>query len=181
MSFISKLLINDLFDEFNFKSSNTINKQKNNMIKQIINSEENDTSIIEHIDDKNYKKCEHEIKYKIFEDINAVSKKGDNIELILTLPIEHNIISINKIKISKKVKNFINDIYLCIDNQILLTKDDLYNQINNNEKISKIIYKSNNIINLHILLNRSAMNYIVNKDIFINYSYLMNKNKIKYI
>ena len=191
MSFLSNLLIKDLFDEFNFSlESPSPSKLKNIVINQIKNSEENDTSIIEHIDDENYQNHEHEIKYKIFEDINAVIKKGNNIELILTLPTNYNIISINKIKISKKVKNFINDIYLCINNKISLTKDELYNQINNSEKISKIKNSkenkiinnnNNNIINLHILLDSSAVNYIVNKDIFINYSYLINKNKIKYI
>jgi len=194
MSFLSKLLIKDIFEEFNFNSTNSTNLcgkiNSNSTGKHIINSsEENDTSIIEHIDDANYKISEHEIKYKVFEDISAVSKKGKEIELILLIPSEHNVISINKIKISKKIKNYINDIFLCVNDKVTLTKEELYNEVNTDSYKAKMKIandlkinnpKSTNI-NLHILLNRSAVNYIVNKDIFINYSYLINKNKIKYV
>lgn len=194
---MSNLLIKENFDEFNldYEKNNTItpteeNKQ-NTLNKNYYNKKYNqylnqDNNFIENIDDTDYYVQNNEVKYKIFEDISSISKNDESIELILNIPIENNIISINKIKLSNKLNKFIKNIYLNIDNKIIIKKEEIFES---NETLSKIIENKNknNIIkylmdkniNLHIILEKNALNYIINKNIFVNYSYAIFKNKLK--
>ena len=196
MTLLSNLLIKENFEEFN------LDFEKNDYISQTntckLNSLKYDTaktnfylyknySLIENIDDENYYIQDNEVKYKIFEDISSISKNDNYLELILKIPIDNNILSINKIKLSNQINKFIFDIFLNIDNKIIIKKEEIFEY---KEKLSKIIEseKRKNIINcsqekninLHIILNKDALNYIINKNIFVNYSYVIFKNKIKF-
>ena len=146
-------------------------------------------SLVENIDDNNYNTEINEIKYKIFDDISSISNNSDNLELILTLPTEYNIISINKIKLSDKLNKYVKNIYLIADDQIIISMDKLFNinkeqktkiikQKQNNSQINNIIGKN---INLHIILDKDSINHIINKNIFVNYSFIVIKNKFKYL
>jgi hypothetical protein len=196
MTLLSNLLIKEKFDEFNLDfekndlnlSTKTVkyNSFKHNIAKPNFYFNKNH-SLIENIDDKNYYVQNNEVKYKIFEDISYISKNDKHLELILKIPIENNILSINKIKLSNQINKFIFDIFLNIDNKIIIKKEEIFEY---KEKLSKIIEseKRENIINcsqekninLHIILNKDALNYIINKNIFVNYSYVIFKNKIKF-
>jgi hypothetical protein len=200
----SKLLIQDEFDEFNYENlfqniqKKNLKNEKNiqnskdvtNYLNQIKKTESNENSdemsIIELIDDKNYTIHDNEVKYKIFEDISSICKSNcSNLELILNFPQEHNIVSINKIKLSNGLSKYIKNIYIMSGNNVILTKEEL---LNNNTKLLKImeLNDNNNIINssdksLHIVLDKDSLNKIINKNIFVNYSYTILKNKLKFI
>ena len=196
MTLLSNLLIKENFDEFNldFEKNDLIqstNTNKYNSFKYDIFEKKfyfnKNRSLIENIDDENYYVQDNEVKYKIFEDISYISKNDNHIELILKIPIENNILSINKIKLSNQINKFIFDIFLNIDNKVIIKKEEIFEC---KEKLSKIIEceKRENIINcsqekninLHIILNKDAFNYIINKNIFVNYSYVIFKNKNKF-
>jgi len=152
-----------------------------------------DNSIIEHVEDKNYLIKEQEIKFKIFDDISSVTKTKDNkIELILTIPKSTDIMTINKIKLSKNIKQFIFDIFVSIgDDNIILDRGNLYEQ--------KIILSSINVfekdlletnknyidctkgeIQIHIILEPNSINDIINNSIYVNYSFVNYKSKVKF-
>lgn len=200
----SSLLIKETFDEFNIDQEknkiplNNINKKISNcnfdinlledmLRKEIIyKNQKQNHNFIENIEEKNYYVQDNEVKYKIFEDISSISKKNNDIELILNIPIENNIISINKIKLSNQLNKYIKNIYLNVDNKIIINKDEI---LSNREKLSKIIENKESIIknstnkniNLHIILDKNALNHIINKNIFVNYSYAIFKNKVKFL
>jgi hypothetical protein len=196
----SKLLIRDDFSEFNFnsKQEREKNEQENEQEKNILNkinylyfSDNYSNELIEEIDDKNYNLYDHEIKYKIFEDISSITKKNNVLELILNIPVDDNIISINKIKFSNKLNKYIKDIYVCVGNEKVITYTDFINKnifqtipIPFTQQISteKIINcQFNKDITLHILLKNNIINKIINKNIFVNYSFAIFKNKLKFI
>jgi hypothetical protein len=154
----------------------------------IYEDQKQNNNFIENIEEKNYYLQDNEVKYKIFEDISSISKINNDIELILNIPIENNIISINKIKLSNRLNKYIKNIYLNIDEKIIITKDEI---IGNKENLLKIIERkqkensinnlSNKNINIHIILDKNALNHIINKNIFVNYSYAIFKNKVKFL
>ncbi len=152
-----------------------------------------DNSIIEHVEDKNYLIKEQEIKFKIFDDISSVTKNKDNkLELVLTIPKSSDIMTINKIKLSKNIKQFVFDIFVSIgDNNIILDRGNLYEQ--------KIILSSINVfekdlletnknyidctkgeIQIHIILEPNSINDIINNSIYVNYSFVNYKSKVKF-
>ena len=202
MTLLSNLLIKENFDEFNldFKKINHIlptntikhNIFKYNTTKQNINFSKNYSLMenienIENIDDKNYYIQDNEVKYKIFEDISFISKNENHLELVLKIPIENNILSINKIKLSNQINKFIKNIYLNIDDKVTIKKEEIFKYSDTVSKKFEYEQRDNIIncshaknINLHIVLDKNALNYIINKNIFINYSYAIFKNKIKF-
>lgn len=182
---LSSILIQDRFNEYDFDFNtiqNHISKKENSYI---TNYNEYENNLIEEFDEHNYTIYENEVKYKIFEDISSVTKNNDLIELVILIPSNNNIISINKIKLSDKLTKYIKDIFINIGEQKIIRKENKENKI-----LSKIIEENinKNIINcqnndkiyLHILLDKKAINDIINKNIFVNYSYAIIKNKLKY-
>ena len=199
---VSKLLIQDKFYQFDNANLSYQSEQKKNIkneenkiiennnlnkIKKTKSSESfisDESSIIELVDDKkNYTVYENEVKYKIFEDISSISKGvcGD-LELILDIPYEHNVVSINKIKISNGLSKYIKNVYMMLGEKIIMTKEELINT-NNKIKIMRDNKNTNDYhnINLSIILDKDSLNHIVNKNIFVNYSYTILKNKLKFI
>lgn len=192
---LSNFLIQDKFLEFDFNTEK--NQEKNqektllNKINYLCSTNEYSNELIEQIDDSNYNLFEHEIKYKIFEDLSSISKKNNMIELVLNIPIGDSIISINKIKLSNTLNKYITDIFVCVDGEKIITyKDFLTKMIHNTEsstftkqisteKIINCVDSKN--ITLHILLKNNIINKIINKNIFVNYSFAIFKNKHKYI
>ena len=190
MTIKSHFMIKDSFDEYDYESS-TENKYKTEINKQYRKNSlfsdysQSQNGLIENINDKNYNIYENEIKYKIFEDISSVSKKDDCIELILNIPTENNIISINKIKLSEKLNKYIKDIFVCVGENKIIKKDDLkkksFKIIEENTMDNIILCQTDIDVNLHILLDKRVINKIINKNIFINYSFAIFKNKIKFM
>lgn len=177
----SNILIQDNFDEFNLN-----NLEKNSFQEKIppqfdyknylsILKTKQSNSIIEHINDENYILYENEVKYKIFEDFNSISKNNNMIELQLNIP--HNIISINKIKIPNQINKFVEETFICNGNEIIKLDEKYFNSNTTN----KIIYNQHKNIKLYIYINTQAINKMINKSIFINYSYAIFKNKVKFI
>lgn len=184
---LSKFLIKDDFMEYDFNSEHE--KTLLNKINCLCSLNDYSNELIEEIDDNNYNLYDHEIKYKIFEDISSVTRKNNTIELILDIPIDNNVISINKIKLSNKLNKYIKDIFVCIGDEKVITYKDFSNKNNNqtttfpqqisSEKIINCQFNKN--ITLHILLKNKIINKIINKNIFVNYSFAIFKNKIKFI
>lgn len=190
---MTNFLIQDQFLEFNFNSVQEQKSYISNKIKYLQSTNEYSNELIEEInDDENYNIYEQEIKYKIFEDISSVSKKNNMIELVLDIPIDNSIISINKIKLSNKLNKYIKDIYVCTDDEKIITHKDFLNpsltNVETSTKFTKHI-SSQKIINcqynknitLHVLLSNNVINKIINKNIFVNYSFAIFKPKLKFI
>lgn len=193
---LSNFLIQDKFSEFDFDS---VQEQKTHLLNKISylqSTNEYSNELIEEIDDNNYNLYEQEINYKIFEDISSVVKKNNMIELVLDIPIDNSIISINKIKLSNKLNKYIKDIYVCADDEKIITNKDFLNSMSSNSESSnsesskftkhisseKIINcKYNKNITLHVLLSNNVINKIINKNIFVNYSFANFKPKLKFI
>ena len=124
-----------------FKYSNYLEDQKfKNINGKLFFDQIDNNSLIEHVEEHNYIIKDEELKYKIFDDISSVIKnKNEKIELIINIPKSSDIMKINKIKLSKNIKQFIFDIFVSLDDKIILTKENLYNKqfifnkINNNE------------------------------------------------
>ena len=192
---LSNFLIQDKFLEFDFDTERyqVENQEKMllNKINYLCSTNEYSNVLIEEIDDSNYNLYEHEIKYKIFEDISSISKKNNIIELVLDIPIGDNIISINKIKLSNTLNKYITNIFVCVDGEKIITHKDFLNKMINNIQSStfykqistdKVINcRSSKNITLHILLKDNVINKIINKNIFVNYSFAIFKNKQKFI
>lgn len=166
---------------------------KKNPIEKLLfdNFDNFDNSIIEHVEEKDYLMKEQELKFKIFDDISSVSKnKNNKIELIINIPKFSNIMTINKIKLSKNIKQYIFDIFVSLDNKIILHKENLYNEkiiLKNINFFNKDLYENNNYIdcskgdvNIHIILEPNSINDIINNYVYITYSFLNYKNKVKF-
>jgi hypothetical protein len=184
---LSHLLIRDKFLEFD--TSYDQEKQLQDKINYLLLNNEYSKELIEEINDNNYNLYEHEIKYKIFKDISSVCYKNNMIELVLDIPIDKNILSINKIKLSNKLNKYIKDIFVCVgDEKIITYRDFITINSESSTKFTKHIY-SQKIINcqyekkitLHLMLNNNIINKIINKNIFVNYSFTIFKNKLKFI
>lgn len=148
----------------------------NHFYKKNININYNKLSrIIENINDSNYEIKENEIKYEIFDNNNNIQLYKDNIELIIYLPNNYIILSINKIKLSNNLEKYIDNISIYGNNEKIYN----YETDNFNKKID--FCKNYKNITINIKLQKSVMNKILNKSIFINYSYLFNKKKIKFV
>lgn len=190
---LSNFLIQDKFLEFDFDLVQEQKSHISNKVIQLQSTNEYSNELIEGInDDENYNLYEQEIKYKIFEDISSVSKKNNVIELVLDIPVDNNIISINKIKLSNKINKYIKDIYVCTGDEKIITHKDFLNLTSTNTETSSKFTKhisSQKIINcqynknitLHILLSNKVINKIINKNIFVNYSFAIFKPKLKFI
>jgi hypothetical protein len=186
---LSNFLIQDKFSEFDFDS---VQEQKTHLLNKISylqSTNQYSNELIEEIDDNNYNLYEQEINYKIFEDISSVVKKNNMIELVLDIPVDNNIISINKIKLSNKLNKYIKDIYICIEDEKIITNRDFLNSKSSEsskftENISRdkiINCQYNKNITLHVLLSNNVINKIINKNIFVNYSFAIFKPKLKFI
>lgn len=185
-----------LIDEDNYYIEQYIQSPKNNLQnlkREIIYGLEEfkceSECIIEHIEESEieYSTKEYEQKYKIFDDINSIVKNKDNkIELLICIPRTCDIVKINKIKLSKNIKDYIFDIFITLDNNIILSREELYNE---KMKLSDIdISNNNNLIdcskgevNIHIILEPKSINSILGSNIYILYSYLNCKNKSKFL
>lgn len=176
-------------EEFKYSNYLEDKKFKNLNNKLLFDKIDNNDSIIEHVEENNYLIKDEELKYKIFDDISSIVKnKNEKIELIINIPKSSDIMKINKIKLSKNIKQFIFDIFVSLDEKIILTKENLYNKqfifnkINNNQINNlKYIDCSKGSINIHIILEPNSINEIINNNIYINFSFINYKNKIKFL
>ena len=51
------------------------------------------------------------------------------------------LISINKIKVSNKLNKYIKDIYVCVEDEKIITYKDFFNSISNNSELSQKLTK----------------------------------------
>ncbi len=199
MEILSNYLIKDYDDYFdnmeNFEDHEEQKLQKyldidtNEKSKHRYSFDNTDTCIIEHIEETNYLVKEQELKYKIFDDISSVIKnKNNKIELVINIPKSSDIVTINKIKLSKSIKEFIFDIFVTLDNSIILTQEDLYNKkinfsdfsLNSDLNENNVIDCSRGEVNIHIILEPQSINKIINNNIYISFSFINFKNKVKF-
>ncbi len=152
------------------------------------------SDLVEQLEDTDYTMTEQEIKFKIFDDISSISKNTDNkLELILTIPKTSDIITINKIKLSKNIKDFVFDIFITINNNIIINRESKHNnkillsKSNSNIFNYASLFENKNYIdcskgevNIHIILEPHSINEIINNNIYVNYSFANYKNKVKF-
>lgn len=197
METISSYLIKD-YEEY-YDNLENFEEQQEQKIKKYLDFDFNEESenrysfdttescFIEHIEETNYLIKEQEQKYKIFDDISSIIKnKNDKIELIINIPKSSDIVTINKIKLSKSIKYFIFDIFVTLDDQVILAQEDLYKKKINFSNFSDISDENNIIdcskgeVDIHIILEPQSINQIINNNIYISFSYINYKNKIKF-
>jgi hypothetical protein len=195
MKILSNYLIKTQDDYFNLihECEETKYQQYTNTDKLLFDNIE--PCLIEHVEEKNYSIKEQEIKYKIFDDISSITKNNtnDKIELVINISKTSDILTINKIKLSKNIKKYIFDIFVTLNNKIILNRDNLYNTKINLSKESKFddseeenynnldsINCSQGEVNIHIVLKPNSLNDILNNYIYISYSFINFKNKIKF-
>jgi len=142
------------------------------------NIESNINNCIEYINDNKYDIHSQEIEYKILDDISYIIKNKDSIELIVNISNKCDFLSINKIRLSQKINNYIKDIYVKQNTEIILTKDKLLNI--KTKDINNIIKFSNEKLNLHIIIEPNNLNNIINSHIYILFTYINFRNKVKY-
>ena len=143
------------------------------------NIESNINNCVEYINDIDYYIHNQEIKYKIFEDLTYIVKNKNNIELIINIPNTYELLSIIKIKLSKKITNYIKDIYVKQNKEVILTKDKLLNI--NTKDINNVINNNQGELNLYIIVEPNSLNHIINSNIYILFSFINNKNKVKFL
>jgi hypothetical protein len=185
MEVLSNYLIKDYDDYY---TNNSIYKEKNKLnINDNLNKSINDyliTDIIEYIEDNNYSIENKEQKYKIFDDITSIIKnKNNKIELIINIPKSNDVVKINKIKIPKSIENYLTNIFISLDDNIILSDNDIFNK---NIKLLNTNYNNSinctkGTINLHIIFEPNSINKIINSNIYIYFTYINLKNKIKFL
>ncbi len=191
MEILSSYLIKSKDDYFNMIKESEENKYYQYVNKDNMLFDDIETCLIEHVEEYDYLTKEQEIKYKIFDDISSVTKNSNNkIELIIAIPKSSDILTINKIKLSKSIKKYIFDIFITLDNETILTKENLYttklsladdiDELYEN-KFEKIIDCSRGEISIHIILEPQSINNIINNNIYISYSFINFKNKFKFL
>jgi hypothetical protein len=155
--------------------NNKIRKYKN----KNYNIESNINNCIEYIDDIDTNTHYEEIKYKIFDDLTHIIKNENNIELIINIPNTYELLSIIKIRLSKKITSYIKDIYVKQNKEIILTKNKLLNI--NIKDINNVINNTSGELNLYITIEPNSLNHIINSNIYILFLFVNRKNKIKFL
>lgn len=197
MEAISSYLIKD-YDEY-FDNLENFEETQEQKLKKYLDFDLNEETenrysfdntescMIEHIEETNYLVKEQEKMFKIFDDISSVIKnKNDKIELVINIPKSSDIVTINKIKLSKSIKDFIFDIFITLDEQVILTQEDLYKKKINFSNFFDITDENNIIdcskgeVDIHIILEPQSINKIINNNIYISFTYINYKNKIKF-
>ena len=161
----------DSYEEF---YNNKIREYKN----KNYNIESNINNCVEYINDVDYDTHYEEITYKIFDDLTHIIKNKNNIELIINIPNTYELLSIIKIKLSKKITNYIKDIYVKQNKEIILTKDKLLNI--NTKDINNVINNTQGNLNLHIIIETNSLNHVINSNIYILFLFINRKNKVKF-
>jgi hypothetical protein len=188
----TKILINqnDHNDEMlnyihSTETSDLISMDNSNFIKNKIEIYSNNCII----ENTNKSKFIKEKKYKIFDDITFITiNKNNEIELVINIPKTDDILYINKIRFSK-INNFIKNIFITLDDKIIINNNDifpkrLYFYNNSDEKYElnkKYINCCNGVVNINIILNNNAINNIINSYIYILFTHITFKKKIKYL
>jgi hypothetical protein len=169
----SYALETNLNDFSNFYTKKIKNYKNNNY-----DIESNINNFIEYINDIDYETKSEGIKYKILDDSTHIIKSKDDIKLVLDISNTNEVLSILKIKLSKKIKAYIKDIYIKQNKEVILTKDKL---LNINTKDTHMINKKSGKLNLYIIIELNSLNYFINSSIYILFLFVNNKNKVKYL
>ena len=99
--------------------------------------------------------------------------KNNELELVINIKKRSDLLSINKIKLSNNIKNYIKKIFLSINDKVII--DDLLNS----ENLNSCYIESD--VNLSIVIDSVNLNDIMNTNIYILFSYINYKNKVKHI
>jgi hypothetical protein len=186
-----KFLIEKNFyeNEFIFDELNQIDEiYYNSKCKSIYYQNDNSSSksdtqcVIENINESNYYVEHNDIKYKLFKDITSIHSDNNDLNIILNIPSKHNIVSINKIKLSANINKYVKyiNIHYNNNNQII-SKNFTNSKIKILDDIKNIMDFPHTEINICVTLDKKALNHVINKNIFVNYSYAILKNKMKFL
>ncbi len=198
MEILSNYLIKKEDDYFNLIRECEETKYQKYLVTDKVLFDDIEPCLLEHVEENNYLTKEQEIKYKIFDDISSLNKTNGKIELLINIPKSSDILTINKIKLSKNIKKYIFDIFVTLNDKVILTRENLYNtkinlstssedELNNlsdtdsNDSSLNTINCSQGEVNIHIVLKPNSINDILNNHIYISYSFINFKNKIKFI
>ena len=111
---------------------------------------------------------ENEKKYKILDDIEHVEFKKNNIILSINL-CSNMTLRINSLKIPNEINEYLNDIYISENNNIIYKKNNYINRvINTNDKTV-----------LHLVFNKKNISDIIGCSVILNYTIICKKSKSK--
>jgi len=169
---LTNYYFNDYYNKVNLYTEKEISNDINNEIKNF--NKTKISNMIEYINNEEYIIKEQEEKFNIFDDITYVNKnKNNELELVINIKKRSDLLSINKIKLSNNIKNYIKKIYLSINDRIII--NDLFNDESSNT------YYMEDDIALSIIIDSVNLNNIMNTNIYILFSYINYKNKVKHI
>jgi hypothetical protein len=172
----------EAFKNFSYNYEKNYNNKIREYKSKNYNIESNINNCIEYINDINdinHDVHYEEITYKIFDDLTHIIKNKNNIELIINIPNTYELLSIIKIRLSKKITKYIKDIYVKQNKEIILSKDKLLNI--NTKDINNVINNSQGELNLYIIIESNSLNHIINSNIYILFLFINRKNKVKFL
>lgn len=173
---LTNYYFNDYYNKVNLYNENEISDEISNKINNEIKNfnKTKISNMIEYINNEEYIIKEQEEKFNIFDDITYMNKnKNNELELVINIKKRSDLLSINKIKLLNNIKNYIKKMFLSINDKVII--DDLLNSENLNS------YYIENDVNLSIVIDSVNLNDIMNTNIYILFSYINYKNKVKHI
>jgi len=173
---LTNYYFNDYYSKVNLYNENEISDEISDEINNEIKNfnKTKISNMIEYINNEEYIIKEQEEKFNIFDDIAYMNKnKNNELELVINIKKRSDLLSINKIKLSNNIKNYIKKIFLSINDKVII--DDLLNS----ENLNSCYIESD--VNLSIVIDSVNLNDIMNTNIYILFSYINYKNKVKHI
>ncbi len=121
----------------------------------------------------------NKIKFRLLDDVDTINVDNNgNIELSVLLSSSLNILTIDKIKLSKKIN--INDINIYSNNKIIYKKDDIFTSINYSCVKNKLQFSGcDNDIVINVKINNKNINNIIGKCVYLSYTNTITKEKHK--
>lgn len=119
----------------------------------------------------------NKIKFKMLDDIDSINVVNNgNIELSIVLSSNLNIITIDRIKISKKIS--VSDINIYSNNKIIYTKEDIFASEHYNSIKNKLRFNGcDKDIVINMQINNKNINNIIGKYINVSYTNIIKKER----
>jgi hypothetical protein len=167
---------NKVYSPKKLQKKKTITNLKKNDSSESLQSFESD--VIEHdfvdINETTYE-LSNKIKFKLLDDVDFVNIDSmGNIELCVSLSSNLNILTIDKIKLPKKIN--VNDINIYSNEKIVYKKDDIFASSNYIKHKLEFSGCDKDII-INVKINNKNINNIIGKNICIYYTNTIMKEK----
>ena len=121
----------------------------------------------------------NKIRFRLLDDVNSINVDNNgNIELSVSLSSSLNILTIDKIKLSKKMS--VNDINIYSNDKIIYKKDDIFTSVNYNYIKNRLQFSGcDKDIVINMKINNKNINNVIGKCIYVSYTNTITKEKHK--